>query len=135
MRILLTSLLLCAACTATARDVQRDADARAASEAGLARELAGLTPGRPQDCVQQTQLRGGLKSYGDTLVYRTSGSERYVTRTSGGCERVGEDAFIVTRTPSTQLCRGDIATAVDRTSRFTVGSCSFGEFTPYRRAR
>jgi hypothetical protein len=133
MRILLSTLALCIACTASAQG--RD-DAAAQADAGLARELAGLTPERPQGCIPQTQLRStSVKAYGDTLVYRTSGSLRYVTRTSGGCGRVGEDAILITRTPSTSLCRGDIATSVDRYNRFPVGSCSFGEFTPYRRAR
>lgn len=135
MRILLPSLLIfAAACTPTARDLERQADAQAGSRAALDKELAGLTPGEPQGCVRQFELRG-VKAYGDTLVYRTNGTTRYLTRTSGGCDRVGDDAILITKTPSTQLCRGDIATTVDRASRFTSGSCSFGDFVPYSRAR
>ena len=133
MRIVLSSLLfLAAACTPTQRDLDRRADAEAGTRAALDKELAGLTPGRPQGCVTQTQLRN-VKAFGDTLVYRTIGGTRYASRTSGGCERVGDDSILITKTPSTQLCRGDIATTVDRSSRFPSGSCSFGDFVPYRR--
>ena len=135
MRILLPLLLFSvAACTQTAADVERQAAADAGTRAELDRELAGLVPGRTQGCATQTELRN-LKTFGDTLVYDTNGSDKLVTRTSGGCERVGAEGILVTRTPSTQLCRGDIATVVDRNSRFTIGSCSFGDFTRYERPR
>jgi hypothetical protein len=138
MRILFTSLAILAviACTPTAGDLERRADAEAGARAALDKELAGLVPGRPQNCVSQLQLRSGPKAYGSTLVYTNSSAEKYVNRTSGGCERIGTggDAILVTRTPSTQLCSGDIATTVDQVSRFQNGSCSFGEFIPYTRA-
>ena len=47
--------------------------------------------------------------------------------------RSGPAATRFTRTPSGQLCRGDIAQAVDRTANFPAGSCSFGDFVPYTR--
>lgn len=137
MRILLPSLLILAnaACAPTAREVQQQAAFEAGDRAALDRELAGRTPGRPQDCVQQTRLRD-MKSFGGTLVYRGDGNVRYVNVTGGGCERVSsDDAFLVTATPSTSLCRGDIATAISRTSNFPIGSCSYGPFVPYRAAR
>lgn len=135
MRILLPFLLIsAAACTPTARDLDRQAAAEAGTRAALDRELAGYTPGRPTGCVQQTDLRE-LKAYGDTFVYGSRGSARYVNRTSGGCERVGDDAILVTKTPSTSLCRGDIATTIDRTAHIQNGSCSFGDFVPYTKNR
>lgn len=135
MRILLPSLLIfAAACTPTARELDRQASADAGARAALDRELAGLVPGRPQGCVSQTELRE-VKAYGDTLLYGTRGRTRYVNQTSGGCGDVGNQAILVTRTPSTQLCRGDIATSIDRASRISTGSCSFGDFVPYTKAR
>lgn len=134
MRIMLPMLLIsAAACTPTARDLDRQAQAEAATRASLDKELAGLVPGRPQSCVQQTQVRES-KTFGDTVVFRSiGGTTRYVSQTSGGCNINGDDSILVTRTPSTQLCRGDIAQAIDRTSRFPTGSCSFGDFVPYTR--
>ena len=135
MRILLPSLLiLAAACTPTARDLDRQATAEAGTRAALDRELAGLVPGRPQACVQQIELRE-VNAYGDTFVYGSRGRTRYVNRTSGGCGDVGGEAILVTRTPSSQLCRGDIATSINRASRVTTGSCSFGDFVPYTKPR
>ena len=134
MRILLPSLLILAAgCTPTARDLDRQAQAQAGDQAALDKELAGLVPGRPQDCIDQLRIRGS-HTYGDTVVYEgLGGTQRYVSHTSGGCNTNGDNSFLVTRTPTTLLCRGDIAQAVDRTSRFPVGSCSFGQFIPYNR--
>ena len=135
MRILLPLLLISVAgCTASAAEVDRQARADAGDQAALARDLVGLTPGQPQSCVNQTQLRE-MKSFGDTLVYRGPGRVRYVNRTSGGCSLDRDDAILVTSTPSTQLCRGDIAQAVSRTSHFPVGSCSYGDFIPYNPPR
>jgi hypothetical protein len=37
------------------------------------------------------------------------------------------------RSTSTQLCRGDIATVMELTSRTTYGGCGLGDFQPYRR--
>lgn len=131
MRSLVPLLLLsAAACTPTAADLDRQAAADAGTRAALDRELAGLRPGQPQDCVNQVQLRD-MRSFGDTLVYRGPGRVRYVNRTSGGCDPESHDAYLVTSTPSTQLCRGDIAHAVNRTSGFPVGACSYGDFVPY----
>ncbi|WP_419808745.1 hypothetical protein [Sphingomonas sp.] len=134
MRILLPSVLLMAACTPSAGDLQRQADRQAGYRTALDRELAGLTPGQPQSCIEQTRTRDS-RGFGDTIVYSGPGDVRYVTRTSGGCEQYGSNGYIVTRTPSTSLCRGDIATVVDRSSRQQIGACSFGDFVPYSRAR
>ena len=135
MRILLPLLLISvAACTQTPRQLEAQAAAEAGDRAAIDRELAGFTPGPPQSCVQQTQLRE-MSSHGDTLIYRSTSGVRYVNHTSGGCSPDRDDAFLVTRTPSTSLCRGDIAQAINRTSRFPVGSCSYGDFVPYRRAK
>ena len=133
MRILLSTMLFVAACTPSAQDLQRQADAEAGARQALDRELAGLVPVATTGCVSQTELRD-LKAYGDTIVYRTSGSTKYVNKTSGGCERLENDAVLITRTPQTQLCRGDIGTTVDRGSRAFSGSCSFGDFVRYQRA-
>ncbi|WP_425228425.1 hypothetical protein [Sphingomonas sp.] len=133
MRIMLSSLLFLAACSPGARQLQAAADADAATRAALDHELAGFTPGRPQTCIQQTELRNS-RGFGEHIVYESGRNERLVNRTSGGCEQYGEWAYLVTQSPQSQLCRGDIATVVDRTTQQPIGSCVFGDFTPYRRA-
>ena len=131
MRLLMLTLALgVAACAETPKETAARLQAEDKTRAGLDRELAGLTPGPPQGCIQTFEQRD-LKAYGDTLVYRT-GSVRYVTQTTG-CRGIGDDNILVTRSHGTQLCRGDIATTVNRTAQFETGSCSFGDFTPYRK--
>ena len=133
MRVLLPSLLLLAtACTPTAGDLERQAARDAGARAALDTELAGLVPGKPQVCVNTTDLRD-LKAYGATLVYHGTGRDKFVNQTSGGCERVANNDILVTRTSSSRLCRGDIATTVDQSSRSFSGSCGLGEFVRYSR--
>ena len=101
----------------------------------LAQVLEGRVAGPPQTCVQQRQLRGN-RSAGDTLVFEgTSRSLVYLNRPAGGCPELSPGRALVTRTPSTQLCAGDIAQVVDPVSGIFYGACGLGEFTPYRRVR
>ena len=131
MRLLMLTLAMgVAACAETPKDTAARAAAEDKTRAALDRELAGLVPGAPQSCLNPFDRRD-MKTFGETLVFR-SGATRYVTRTTG-CQGVGGDNILVTRTPTGQLCRGDIATTVDRTSGFQNGGCSFGDFVPYRR--
>lgn len=132
MRLLMLTLALgVAACAETPKQTAARIGAEDKTRAKLDRELAGLVPGAPQGCLS-TYERRDMKAFGDTLVYRGAGRTRWVTQTTG-CRGVGGDSILVTRTPTGQLCRGDIATTVDRTSGFQTGGCSYGDFTPYRR--
>ena len=104
--------------------------------AALAAELAGLVPGEPTSCLPapgRSQLSS--KGYGATIIYSASPTLKYRNDTTGGCERLARGDTLVTITPQTRVCRGDIATVLDRNSRFNVGSCSFGDFTRYERPR
>jgi hypothetical protein len=70
----------------------------------------------------------------NTIAFR-QGSRVYVNHPSGGCSRLNDGFALVTRTPSTRLCRGDIAQVVDMHNGFTVGSCTLGDFVPYASPR
>lgn len=136
-KIMLILPLLAAACTATAADRERmtaDADA---TQVKLDRALAGYTPDSAAsgNCLNTSFYRGSqsTEAYGRTLLFKVSPNLIFRTDTSGGCERVGGDEYLVTSTPSTQLCRGDIARTVDRTIRREVSGCSFGDFQAYRK--
>ena len=133
MRWVIAGLTLLAVAASTP-DTRRAAD-EAKAEAALTQELAGLTAGPAQTCLDSFVTRdASATSFGDTLVYRTSGATRYVTRTTG-CTGVGGkgDNILVTTVPETHICRGDIARTVDRVSHFDTGSCAFGDFVPYRK--
>ena len=102
-------------------------------------ELAAVTEGRvaeqPRTCVPRRDVRGN-RSVGDAIVFDgTSRNMVYVNRASGGCAELRSGRTLVTRSPSSQLCAGDIADVVEPVSGFPVGSCTLGEFIPYRRLR
>lgn len=101
----------------------------------LDQALAGLTPGKPESCLPQTRTPSS-SSYGRTIVYRYSRNLMYRNDMGPGCERMGNSGDVmVASTPMGRFCRGDIVRLVDRVSGFPTGSCSFGDFIPYRKAR
>lgn len=97
----------------------------------LEKELARLQPQQPVDCIDTRFRNVQLQAIGDKLIYRESRNRIFVSQTAGGCENVARGDALVTRQFGPRLCRGDIATTVDRVARFTTGSCAIGPFTPY----
>jgi hypothetical protein len=129
MRLFLsfTALTLIAACAP--EEVEPSADTQAA----LSAELRNYEPaGEPVSCVNQRDLRGN-RSAGDALVFTGLGDRLWVNRPAAGCPGLDSGRTLVTRTTTTQLCRGEIVSIVDPVSGFSAGSCSLGDFVPYRR--
>ena len=125
--ILLVSLALAAGCTAEGAVAPSQSD-----EARLAEALAGRTPGAPMSCVSQLNLRSSRSIGEGAILFDGPGDTIYVNRPPAGCPSL-EGRTLVTRTSSSQLCRGDIATVYDTASRTEFGSCGLGDFVPYRR--
>ena len=124
----LCALAVIAACTREPVRTSPDDEAR------LGAELRQYSPaGPPVACVSTRALRGN-RSAGGAILFEGQGSRIWVNRAGGGCTRVGQGRALVTRTPSTQLCRGDIARVVDPVTGMDFGSCSLGVFEPYRRS-
>jgi hypothetical protein len=71
-----------------------------------------------------------------TVAFRQGSNRVYIAHMPGGCSNLGRPpyAMVTKQFGTAQLCRGDIARIVDTTNRITVGSCVFGDFTPYTRA-
>lgn len=140
MRPLLLLCLIAAGCTPTVAETTRDRD-RAATRsatrsATLDKALAGLTPGRRLSCLNAIDRRlARTTSYGSTVLFRVSRDRVFRNDMNGNCTYSSIDPIFVTQTPSGSLCRGDITQLIDRGSRFPVGSCSYGDFVPYTRAR
>ena len=130
--LILVPLAALAACAQTPAQTAAAAQAGAAAQVELDKELAGLVPGAPRNCIDPRWSRQ-VKSYGGTILYSDIGSTKYRGDTGGGCERIGRGDVLVTRTSTGQLCRGDIARTIDPVSRFQTGSCSFAAFVPYRK--
>ena len=122
-----------ASCTAAA---DGPAELSATAQTRLATALQGRVAGPPQSCVNQRDLRGN-KSIGEEAIVFGAANDSviYVNRPPAGCPDLRESYALVTRTTSTQLCRGDIATVLDTASGMQFGSCGLGDFTPYRRVR
>lgn len=126
--------LLLAGCTTSPREAKRAATKEAATQEALAAELAGLVPGEPTSCLPQpARVQVTSKGYGSTIVYRVSRTLKYRNDMNGDCPGIGRDAILVTRTPQSRSCSGDIVQLIDRGSRFPTGACTFGDFVPYRR--
>ena len=123
-----------AACTQTPAESARAADRAAADQARLEHRLAGLVPGKPQACINDFETRDAqVSSYGNTILYSVGSGVAYRSDTAGGCSDLGGGGhnILVTRTFTSQLCQGDIATTIDNSSRIQSGSCSFGPFVRY----
>ena len=127
----LSSLAACAPAGSSAYNTDQPPQLTAKQQAKLDRLLKGRVAGEPVSCISQTQIRDFTAVSDDVLVYDTGGTV-YVNRPYGGCPGVTRDTLI-TRTPSTQLCSGDIATVQDLQIPMSNGSCAFGDFVPYRK--
>lgn len=114
---------------ATAADPRPGPYARRQIE--LEKNLSRLTPQAPVDCIDTRFRNVAVQAIGTRLIYRESRNRIYVSETAGGCEQVARGDILVTRQFGTRLCRGDIATTVDRVARFQTGACAIGPFTPY----
>jgi hypothetical protein len=94
--------------------------------------LKGLSPGEPQSCIQQTRVTQS-HAFTNTILYEYSPREIYRVTTTPGCTGLRYGDIIVSRTPSGNLCRGDIIRTVSPGSSIPSGSCALGDFIPYRR--
>ncbi len=127
---LIAVALLAAACTQTPQERIATQEANAAAAAKLGKQLAGLTPGQSTSCMPRFPTTQ-VQAFGPTILYTVSRGLKYRSDTAGGCERVGRGDILVTRSPTGQLCQGDIATTIDQAGRTFSGSCSFGPFVRY----
>ncbi|WP_242138529.1 MULTISPECIES: hypothetical protein [unclassified Sphingomonas] len=133
LRLLLPAALLVAGGTAVSADSRGFQERQAAKDqADLAKQLAGLVPGRPQECIQQRNYNDTSR-VGDTILYKFNRNDIYRTDTNGGCFGLRRGDAIITKSYTGQLCRGDIIQTVDLVSRVPSGSCTFGPFVRYRK--
>ena len=132
-RLILPALLLIGSASALSADTKGyKARQAAADQAELDKQLAGLVSGKPQTCIDQRR-NVDTSRIGDTILYKFSRREIYRVDTGGGCYGLSRGDAIVTKTYGSQFCRGDIVDTVDLTSRIPSGTCTFGDFIPYRR--
>ncbi|WP_404710817.1 hypothetical protein [Sphingomonas sp. MMS24-J13] len=104
-------------------------------EAELARMLAGRTAGPPAECISRYPTMSSTTIERTGIVYKI-GNTLYVSRFEGGCPQLSSFRVLVIKTPSNQLCRGDVADVIETPPAGSwVGSCTFGKFVPYTKAK
>ena len=129
--ILMASAFL-ASCTAgTYAGPTRTADKQREYETLLAGKVAQASV----SCLSHYRS-GDMRTIDEnTILFRDGSARVYVAHMEGGCMGLSSGHYaLVTHTFGTaDLCRGDIAQVVDTLNRMAVGSCVFGDFTPYVR--
>ena len=110
-------------------------DGQLASQRELQQLLYGKVAQRPISCLPH-YLSNDMRVIDDeTIAFRSGRNRVYVAHMEGSCNGLaqGHNALVTKQYGNAELCRGDIARVVDTMNGFTVGSCVFGDFTPYVR--
>ena len=123
-----TAMLATSCMTAYPSEAQQQRNARE-----MQRELGGKVAGQPIRCLPSYRTRD-MKAIDEHTILFRDGRTTYVSRMNGACSGLGNAGYtLITRTiGGSNLCGGDIAQVADTSSRMIVGSCSFGDFVPYR---
>jgi hypothetical protein len=102
----------------------------------LARTLAGYSIGPAVRCIPNYPTTRMEIIDDGTILFRGNRTI-YLQRPPGGCFGIGShSSTLVTQIRGVnQLCQGDINRLVDTSSGMGGGSCVFGPFVPYRKAR
>lgn len=104
------------------------------AQARLSQLLAGKVAGPPQSCLPGYRSRDMVVIDDRTIAFRESPGRVWVMNPRNACNLLSSGPHaLVTRTPTTQMCSGDIGQVVDTLSGATVGSCVMGDFIPYTR--
>lgn len=103
-------------------------------EVDLAQELKGLVPGKPQSCINLSEVNGSHIIEGTAIVYRATGGTLYVNR-PGGAMMLHDDDIPVQYIYGSQLCRLDRMNLLDRSTRMERGFANLGDFVPYTKPR
>jgi hypothetical protein len=130
--ILLAGAIL-ASCAAAPPQPTRTAEAQREFQVALAGKVAQP----PVSCLPNYRA-GDMKTIDEnTILFRDGSSRVYVAHMQGSCTGAGSGnyALLTRQYGGMGLCRGDIAQVVDTVNRVPVGSCVFGDFTPYVRPR
>ena len=119
------------ACAASATPQPRTAQA----QTKLTKALVGKVAGPRVSCLPSYRTNDMRIIDDNTILFREGRNLVYRNDPPGGCSPMGRGAYtLVTRSPTGQMCRGDIVRVVDLMSKTTVGSCTLGNFIPYRAA-
>lgn len=94
--------------------------------------LVGRTPREAVTCIPLRDIRSTTIVDGTAIIYKRDARRWYVSSPAGGaCPALRANRTLVTRTPTNQLCRGDIVRVIDPPGPMEYGSCGLGEFVLY----
>lgn len=130
MRLLLS---IAAALLATGCMTDRTATAAPEPSPKVLEALAGRTAGKPTSCINLRDIQSTRIVDETAIIYKMTGQRWYVNMPAGGCPGLRPNRALVSRTPSTSLCSGDIVRIIDPPSPMEFGACGLGRFTPYTR--
>ena len=99
---------------------------RLTPEQRLEKLLAGRTAGEPVSCISTYNSRE-LEVLDKTALVFGHGNTIAAD--------IDDDDILVTRTSTSQLCKLDIVTTVDRSGHFQTGFLNLGDFVPYKRIK
>jgi hypothetical protein len=104
------------------------------AEKRLLTELQGKVAGPPVACLSSLRNRDMIVIDDNTVLFRDGSRRVYRNDPPGGCAPMGFGGYtLVTRTNSSEMCRGDIVQVTDLRSHVIAGSCALGDFVPYTR--
>ena len=109
----------------------------AKAEARFQQLLAGKVAGEAVSCLPSYRANDMVVIDDQTIAFREGSRRVWVANLTHSCSNLGSGhyALVTKRSGGTGLCRGDIGQVADLTTGITVGSCVFGDFTPYERTR
>ena len=99
---------------------------------GLARELAGYTPGPAQTCVGTWQNQNLRVIDASTLAYGY-GRTIYVNRLAAPCPALEPTNTLIVDAQAGQYCRGDRVRGLEPGGIIPGPSCALSDWVPYRR--
>ena len=100
-------------------------------QAQLAKAVEGRTAGDPVNCIPLSAIRA-TRIIDRTAILYDTGARLYVNIPSGA-QWLDDDAILLTRTFSGDLCNLEIVTLLDRSTHTQRGSVGLGKFVPYVR--
>lgn len=126
-----TGAAILASCTTAPELPSRTAQSQREYEQLLAGKVAQPTV----SCIAPYRANDMRVIDDSTIAFRNGARQTYVTHMVGACNGLanGHTALVTRKFGGADTCRGDLAQVVDLSSHMTVGSCAFGDFTPYVR--
>ena len=100
----------------------------------LQKALDGRVAGKPVNCISLLNADSSEIIGGKAIIYR-QGSRLYVNEPRSGAASLRDDDILVTRTFGSDLCNIDMVRLIDRSSRFSRGFVSLGQFVPYTKVK